>query len=79
MLSETWSHIQNSLSMLDLTALTPQNIDDTIKSIIQGLADHLQQIVDISPKSYLLAGRMELDVPSNTTGPPSIAVLWLYK
>jgi hypothetical protein len=46
---------------LNLTALSPQNIDDTIKSINQGLEKHLQQIIDTSPKSYLLTGRMELD------------------
>jgi len=39
---------------LNLTALTPQNIDDTIKSVNRGLANHLQQIIDTSPKSYHL-------------------------
>jgi hypothetical protein len=54
---------QSSPLQLNLTALTPQNIDDTIKSVNQGLANlnHLQKIIDTSPKSYILTGRMELD------------------
>ena len=46
---------------LNLAALTPQNIDDTIKSVNRGLENHLQQIIDTSPNSYLLTGCMELD------------------
>ena len=42
-------------------ALTPQNIDDTIKSVNRGLANHLQQIIDTFLKSYLLTGHRELD------------------
>ena len=50
-----------NVTTLNLTALTPQSVDDTIKSINRGLENHLQQIIDTSPKSYLLTGRMELD------------------
>ena len=50
-----------NVTTLNLTALTPQNIDDTIKSVNRGLANHLQQIIDTSPKSYLLTGRLEQD------------------
>jgi hypothetical protein len=57
---------------LNLTDPTPQNIDNTIKSINRGLANHLQQIIDISPKSYLLTGRMELD----KNGKPSHKTLY---
>ena len=53
--------LQTCHSTLNLTALTPQNIDDTIKSVNWGLANHLQQIIDTFPKSYLLTGHMELD------------------
>ena len=46
---------------LNLTHLNPDNVDNIITSILHGLAKHLQQVIDNSPKSYLLTGRMELD------------------
>ena len=46
---------------LDLTCLTPKKVENTIKSILHGLAKHLQQLIDNSPKLYLLSGQMELD------------------
>jgi hypothetical protein len=46
---------------LNLTCLTPEKVDVTIKSILSGLAKYLQQTIDNSPRSYLLTGRMELD------------------
>ena len=46
---------------LDITCPSPEMVDDTIKSVLHGLANHLQQLIDNSPKSYLLMGRMERD------------------
>ena len=46
---------------LDITCPSPEKVDDTIKSVLHGLANHLQQLIDNSPKSYLLMGRMERD------------------
>ena len=46
---------------LNIACLTPQKVDDTMISILLGLAKHLQQLIDNSPKSYLLTGRKELN------------------
>lgn len=52
------------VNMPDLMTVTPQAVDDIIKSINAGAQYWLQSFIDTSPKLYLLRGRLEPDKDS---------------